>query len=125
MSKLDKEWKSEVNREFKEADYVGRKIALRIFIVVVAIGILSAIGGVAYKKWKVGKDREIFKESITYTESAASFLADSYAQYNATEDDTEKKTIREYVRMRYPNLDETEIENEKLRLFYNKCIMGD
>ena len=125
MSKLDKEWKSEVNREFKEADYVGRKIALRIFIVVVAIGILSAIGGVAYKKWKVEKDREIFKESITYTESAASFLADSYAQYNATEDDTEKKTIREYVRMRYPNLDETEIENEKLRLFYNKCIMGN
>ena len=125
MSKLDKEWKSEVNQEFREADYVGRKIALRLLIIVVIIGILSAVGGVAYKKWKVDKDREIFKNSITYTESAASFLADSYAQYNAAEDNTEKKAIREYVRMRYPNLDETEIENEKLRLFYNKCIMGN
>lgn len=125
MSKLDKEWKSEVNQEFREADYVGRKIALRVLIIVVIIGILSAVGGVAYKKWKVDKDREIFKNSVTYTESAASFLADSYAQYNAAEDDIEKKAIREYVRMRYPNLDETEIENEKLRLFYNKCIMGN
>ena len=122
--KIDKDFKRETDQSFREVDYIGRKAGLRILIVILIIGVLSAVGGVAYKKWKVEKDREIFKQSITYTESAASFLADSYHQYNQTESQTEKNMIMQYVIDRYPNLDTEEIDNAKLRAFYEKCQMG-
>lgn len=122
--RIDKDFKKETDQSFREADYIGRKAGVRILIVILIIGILSAVGGVAYKKWKVEKDREIFKQSITYTESAASFLADSYRQYNQTENQTEKNMIMQYVIDRYPNIDTDEIDNAKLRAFYEECQMG-
>lgn len=122
--KIDKDFKSEVDQSFREADYVGRKSGIRILIVILIVFILSASGGFAYKKWKVDKDREIFKQSITYTESAASFLADSYRKYSQTESQTEKNMIMQYVIDRYPNLDTNEIDNIKLRTFYEKCQIG-
>lgn len=124
MSKLDSEFKNEVNTSFKEFDYVSRKGAVRIGLWILIICLLSASGGVAYKKWKVNKDREIFKQSATYNESVASFLADSYRQFNDTTDKTEQNTIMQYVVMRYPNLDSSKIENVTLRQFYNKCLGG-
>ena len=51
------------------------------------------------------------------SEAAASFLADSYKQYNDTETEADKNTIMEYVVMRYPNLDTNSIDNDTLRRF--------
>ena len=73
-------------------------------------------------KWQTEADREVFKQTTTYSEVAASFLADSYKQYNDAETDTDKNTIMEYVVMRYPNLDTDSIDNATLRQFYNQCL---
>lgn len=122
--KIDKSFKNETDQKFKEGDYIAKKTGIRILLVTLIIGILMASVGMGYKKWKVEKNREIFKESITYTEAAASFLADSYRQYNQTESKTEKNMIMQYVIDRYPNLNTDEIDNAKLRTFYEKCQMG-
>lgn len=124
MSKLSKDFKNEVNQDFKEFDYVGKKVAIRILVVVLIIGLLATVGNVSYKEWKTDKDRDIFKNSVTYTESAVSFLADSYKEYNEAETDAEKNAIMQYVIMRYPNLDTDSIDNMTLRQFYNKCLIG-
>lgn len=120
--KLDKEFKSETNKAFAEADYVGAKVGIRAALIILALAISLAIGGMAYKMWRVNQEREIFKSSVTYTETAASFLADCYKQYNSTEDEKERNTIMEYVIMRYPNLDTNDIDNSTLRQFYNQCL---
>lgn len=122
--KLEKEFKNEVNQEFKETDYVGRRVALRIFIVILAISVLSALGGVAYKKWRTDQDRQIFKQSVAYNESAATFLADALQDYNDAGTNAEKNAVMEYVTLRYPNLDDGMIENDTLRQFYNKCLLN-
>ena len=124
MSKLSKDFKNEVNQDFREFDYVGKRVAIRILVVVLIIGLLATVGNVLYKEWKTDKDRDIFKNSVTYTESAASFLADSYKEYNEAETDVEKNAIMQYVIMRYPNLDTDSIDNMTLRQFYNKCLIG-
>lgn len=126
MSKLDKEFKNEVNNEFREMDYVGRKVGTRILIAILVLVILGGIGGVGYTltigRWQKNAEREVFKDSVAYTEQAASFLAKSYKEYNDAESDTEKNTIMEYVIMRYPNLDTDSIDNSTLKQFYIKCL---
>lgn len=124
MGKLSSEFKDEVNKEFSEFDYVGKKVGFRVFIVAVAICLVSTIGNVFYKEWKTDRDREIFKNSATYTEAAAAFLADSYQEYNEAETKEEKNAVMQYVIMRYPNLDLSSIENATLRQFYNQCLIG-
>ena len=47
-------------------------------------------------KWQTEAEREVFKETTAYSEAAASFLADSYKQYNNAETDADKNTIMEY-----------------------------
>lgn len=126
MSKLDKEFKNEVNNEFREMDYVGRKVGTRILIAILVLVILGGIGGVGYTltigRWQKNAEREVFKEGVAYTEQAASFLAKSYKEYSDAESDTEKNTIMEYVIMRYPNLDTDSIDNSTLKQFYIKCL---
>lgn len=121
--KLDKEFKNEIDEGFKEGDYIGRRLFLRTLLIVVIISILSISGEIVYKKIKVDQDRQIFKQSVTYNESAASFLADSYKQYQEAETDKEKNAIMNYVTMKYPNLDTDNIENVTLKQFYNKCFV--
>lgn len=73
-------------------------------------------------KWERDAEREVFKETTAYNEAAASFLADSWKQYNDTEIEADRNTIMEYVVMRYPNLDSRNIDNKTLREFYESCI---
>ena len=92
-------------------------------IVIVVGGTYTAIKwDMIVDKWQTAADREVFKQTTTYSEAAASFLADSYKQYNDAETDADKNTIMEYVVMRYPNLDTDSIDNSKLRQFYNQCL---
>ena len=92
-------------------------------VVIVVGGTYTAIQWDAIVgKWQTEADREVFKQTTTYSEVAASFLADSYKQYNDAETDTDKNTIMEYVVMRYPNLDTNSIDNATLRSFYNQCL---
>lgn len=124
MNKLDNKFRQEVDDNFKEIDYVSKKLGFRIFIIALIILIIGAIGGYGYKKLTVEKDRDIFKSSVTYTESASAFLADRYQEYSKAETPAEKTAIMQYVIMRYPNLDTDEIDNSVLRQFYNKCLIG-
>lgn len=92
-------------------------------VVIVVGGTYTAIKwDMIVDKWQTEADREVFKQTTTYSEAAASFLADSYKQYNDAETDADKNTIMEYVVMRYPNLDTDSIDNSKLRQFYNQCL---
>ena len=126
MSKIDKEFKNEVDTELAEGAYVGRKIGLRILACIVGLTVLCGIGGVVYTK-TIGKaqknaEREVFKESVAYTESAASFLAKEYKEYSDAKSNADKNAITEYVIMRYPNLNTDSIDNDTLKKFYIKCL---
>ena len=85
-------------------------------VVVLIIVFAVAMAGIGYtltiEKW----------QTTAYSEAAASFLADSYKQYNDAETEADKNTIMEYVVMRYPNLDTNSIDNDTLRRFYNQCL---
>lgn len=125
-SKLDKDFKNEFDNELREGIYVTRKIGIRILIAIAVVVVLAGIGGVGYTltvgKWQKNAEREVFKDSVAYTEQAASFLAKSYKEYNDAETDNDKDTIMEYVIMRYPNLDTDSIDNNTLKQFYIKCL---
>ena len=125
-NKLDKEFKKEFDSELREVTYATRKIGVRILACILILSILGGIGGVAYTKTIVkaqkNAEREVFKETVAYTEQAASFLAKSYKEYNDAETEADKNTIMEYVVMRYPNLNTDSIENSTLRQFYIKCL---
>lgn len=96
-----------------------------IAVVIGAIFIFGLVG-VQYTK-TVGKaqadvEREVFKETTTYNETMAAFLADCYKQYNDAETESGKTAIMEYVVMRYPNVDYNKIENSSLKEFYRDCL---
>lgn len=101
-----------------------KNVLLALLAVVIVVGgTYTAIKwDMIVDKWQTEADREVFKQTTTYSEAAASFLADSYKQYNDAETDVDKNTIMEYVVMRYPNLDIDSIDNSKLRQFYNQCL---
>ena len=119
---MNKKTTKEINEEFSILDYISHKIMVRAIFVFVIFSVLFGFGAMQYKKYKTEKERDIFKQSTSYNESAASFIADAYVQYNDAESEEDQLAIMEYVRMRYPNLDATHIENATLRQFYNKCI---
>lgn len=91
-------------------------------IVIIVGGTYTAIQWDAIVgKWEIEAEREVFKQTTTYSEAAASFLADSYKQYNDAETDADKNTIMEYVVMRYPNLDTDSIDNDTLSGLSGGC----
>lgn len=122
--RLNKEFKQDVDREFQKAGYVGRKLFTRGVLVVVLLVVIFGAIGFGYKRFAVETNREIFKHSTTYTETAANFLAKEYREYNQAETDVEKVAIMEYVVDRYPNLDLEDIDNSDLKSFYRKCLNG-
>ena len=126
MSKLDKEFKQDVDKEVREGIYIVRKVGTKILIAIAVLAILGGIGGVGYtltiSKWQKNAEREVFKSSTAHTEQAANFLAKSYKEYSDAETETDKNTIMEYVIMRYPNLDTDSIDNSTLKQFYIKCL---
>lgn len=122
--KLDKDFKKNIDREFQEGDYVGKKLLSRGVLVVVLLVVIFGAIGFGYKRIAVDANREIFKHSTTYTETAASFLAKEYREYNQAETDVEKTAIMEYVVDRYPNLDLKDIDNSDLKSFYRQCLRG-
>lgn len=119
---MNKKTTKEINEEFSILDYISHKIMVRAIFVIVIFGVLFGFGAMQYKKYKTEKERDIFKQSTSYNESAASFIADAYVQYNDAESEEDQLAIMKYVRMRYPNLNASHIENATLRQFYNKCI---
>ncbi len=124
--KLDKEFKEEFDNELREATYATRKIGTKIIAGIAILAVLGGVGQVAYTR-TIGKaqtnaEREVFKSTVAYTEQAASFLAKSYKEYNDAKTNADKKTIMEYVVMRYPNLDTESIDNSTLKQFYIKCL---
>lgn len=124
--KLDKEFKNDVRKEVKEATYVGTKVTIPVIAWVLIVVFILGAAGVVYTQ-TIGKaqknaEREVFKDSVAYTEQAASFLAKSYKEYSDAESEQDKEAVMEYVILRYPNLDTDSIDNSVLRQFYNKCL---
>ncbi len=122
--KLDNEFKRDIDRDFNEGDYIAKKFFTRGVLIVVLLVIIFGAIGFGYKKFAVNANREIFKDSIAYTETAANFLAKEYQEYNKAETDVEKTAIMQYVINRYPNLDTDDIKNHELKSFYEKCLRG-
>lgn len=126
MSKLDSEFKESFDNDLREVTYATSKVGTRVLIACVILIILCGLGGVGYTltigKAQKNAEREVFKESVAYTEQAASFLAKSYQEYNDAETIADKSTIMEYVIMRYPNLDTDSIDNSTLKQFYIDCL---
>ena len=81
-----------------------KNVLLALLTVVIVVGgTYTAIKwDMIVDKWQTEADREVFKQTTTYSEAAASFLADSYKQYNDAETDS--------------------IDNATLRQFYNQCL---
>lgn len=122
--KLDSDFKNGVDQEFREGDYIGKKVIIRTLLIIVLLVVVIGGIGFGYKRFAVDANREIFKHSTAYTETAANFLAKEYREYNQAETDVEKSAIMEYVADRYPNLDLKDIENSDLKSFYRKCLQG-
>ena len=122
--KLDHDFRQDVDRGFKEGDYVGQKLFNRVVLLVVLSVVIFGAIGFGYKKIAVDANREIFKHSTAYTETATNFLAKEYREYNQAETDVEKNAIMEFVADRYPNLDLEDIENSDLKSFYRQCLRG-
>ena len=122
--KLDNEFKRDIDRDFNEGDYIAKKFFTRGVLIVVLLVIIFGAIGFGYKKFAVNANREIFKDSIAYTETAANFLAKEYQEYNKAETGVEKTAIMQYVINRYPNLDTDDIKNHELKSFYEKCLRG-
>ena len=121
-----KEFVRDYNKEFKKVNYAARRTSVSAAIGITCLVVFIGLCGVAYTR-TIGKaqtnaEREVFKSTVAYTEQAASFLAKSYKEYNDAETDADKKTIKEYVVMRYPNLDIGSIDNVTLKQFYNDCL---
>lgn len=124
--RLDKEFKNDVRKEVKEATYVGTKVTIPAIVWILAVVFVLGAAGVVYTQ-TIGKaqknaEREVFKDSVAYTEQAASFLAKSYKEYNDADSEQDKDAVMEYVVLRYPNLDTDSIDNSTLRQFYIKCL---
>lgn len=126
MGRPEKSFKEDFDREFNNGTYAARKTGVAVLLTVVIIIVLGGIIGVGYTS-TIGKaqknaEREVFKDSVAYTEQAASFLAKSYKEYNDAESDKDKDAVMEYVIMRYPNIDTDSIDNDTLKQFYMKCL---
>ena len=126
MGKPEKSFKEDFDKEFNNSTYAVRKTGVAVLLAVVIIIVLGGIIGVGYTS-TIGKaqknaEREVFKDSVAYTEQAASFLAKSYKEYNDAESDKDKDAVMEYVIMRYPNIDTDSIDNDTLKQFYMKCL---
>lgn len=101
------------------------KILLIVLLAIatIVVGTYTTIRwGTIVGKWETAAEREVFKQTTTYSEAAATFLADSYKQYNDAETNADKNVVMEYVIMRYPNLNTDSIDNDTLRRFYNQCL---
>ena len=126
MGRPEKNSKEDFDREFNNGTYAARKTGVAVLLAVVIIIVLGGIIGVGYTS-TIGKaqknaEREVFKDSVAYTEQAASFLAKSYKEYNDAKSDKDKDAVMEYVIMRYPNIDTDSIDNDILKQFYMKCL---
>lgn len=126
MSKLNKEFKNEFDDEFRKGTYATRKTGLVAVLIIMALIAIFGIGNVIYTKTigleQKNAEREVFKKSVAYNEAAASFLAKEYNEYSKAETEADKKTIMQYVIIRYPNLDVDGIDNMSLKTFYTKCM---
>ena len=78
-SKIDQEFKDEVNEQIRKGSYITTHVLYRVVVSLIALIVLIGLIGVGYTltihKMQKNADREVFKSSIAYTEESAQFLA--------------------------------------------------
>ena len=86
---------------------------------IILVFVLNLAGLEMFKFFEPKKEdarREVFENTKSYVQGAEADLAKLYREYNESDDDG-KETIKEVVRMKYDELDETKIDNLKLKKF--------
>lgn len=122
--RVNKEFKNEVNQEFKEGGYIGKKIFVRCLILFIICGIIGSGWYGISKYYKTNIDRQIFKQSIAYNEGVLDDLAKYKLEMVKAEDAVERSAIAEMVVTRFANYDESKIENDDLVDFLKDCRNG-
>ena len=124
--KLDKEFKNSLNKDINAGSYVARAVLTRVVIGIGAIALVTGIFKIGYtytiRKQQTNAEREVFKNTIAYTEQMAQNLAKYYKEYNEAKTEEDKKAIQEYVVMIYPNINTETIDNQILKQFYISCL---
>jgi predicted solute-binding protein len=69
-------------------------------------------------------NREVFKQSTAYNDSAAKDIARYKLQYDQATSADSKKAIVNYIVQTYANFDESKLENAELRMFLRQCLNG-
>ena len=99
--------------------------ALLAVVIVAAIIIVTAIGGIVWTRTigvaQKDAEREAYKATMTYNEGMLDDLAKYKFQYDSAEDDVERAAIAELVRNRFANFDKSRIENQDLIKFLEDC----
>ncbi len=119
--KLDKDYKNEVDQNFKKGAYITKKILIWTIIIILTLSII--FGGIYFvnKMIKTNADRVVFKQSITYNEGMLDDLAKYQLEIIQAEDEVEKLAIAQLVVERFANFDESKIESEYLKKFLQDC----
>lgn len=105
----------------------GAYVALWI-VLGIALIIGLGFGGLWYKGYFGPKyqeiDREIWEQTTSRIHGSTQEIGKRYLEYQKADED-EKVAICSYLRTSYPNLDSDNIDDYKLRQFFNNCRYGE
>jgi len=100
------------------------KVGLTVTSVIVGLLLLVFLIGLYELGWmkffepkKENIRREIFEETQSYVHGKIQDLAKYYEEYNKTDSQKDKESIRQLIIMRFAEFDETKIKSVKLRNF--------
>ena len=111
------------------------KLWLIILLVILGVGLLIgliflvSLGGLEWQKFFKPKvkeiERDVWEETPSRILGAQQEIAKSMREYNEVESQLEKDAICAYLRNSYPDITGDEIDDYKLRTFFEMCKYGE
>jgi hypothetical protein len=93
---------------------------LSLISIIVLIFALEFIGLGFFKFFEPKREnvrREIFENTQSYTHGKIQELAKYYEEYNKADDQNDKETIKQMIKIKFAEFDESKINSPKLKLF--------